>query len=140
MTRKTTGTLFAVMAGGCVLMGGCQTSTLPPAAQRDPVGSENYPRVVILDGLQRWVVVDAPVVTKSERDPLRVTVPVRAVTRREELNVQYRFAFFDADGRPIEPSPAWRYERLPSKAQRFLEANALDQRAVDWRVDIRPAR
>ena len=69
------------------------------------MGSENYPRVVILDGLQRWVVVDAPVVTKSERDPLRVTVPVRAVTEREELNVQYRFAFFDADGRADRAEP-----------------------------------
>ncbi len=140
MNRTARGFLWTGLLGAAVAAGGCRTSTLPPAAQRDPLPSENYPRVVILDGLQRWVVVDAPVVTKSERDPLRVTVPVRAVTQNEELNVQYRFAFFDADGRPLEPEPSWRYERLPSKAQRHIEANALDQRAVDWRVDIRPAR
>ncbi len=137
MTRMS---MMTVATGALLLAGGCRTSTLPPGAQRDPLPRENYPRVVVLDDLQRWVVVDAPIVTKSERDPLRVTVPVRAVTDHEELNVQYRFAFFDADGRPMDPEPSWRYERLPSKAQRMIEANALDQRAVDWRVDIRPAR
>lgn len=121
-------------------VGGCRTSTLPPAAQGDVVASANYPRVVVLDGLQPFVAIAEPRVTKSPEDPLRVTVPVRAVTEHEELNVQYRFEFLDELGRPIEPSMSWRYERLPSKAQRFFEGNALDQRATDWRLEIRPAR
>jgi len=127
---------------GLGLLGaGCQTTdTSPPGAYADPVSRANYPRVVMLDDLVPWVVVSEPIVTKSVDVPLRVSVPLRAVTKSEELNVQYQFTFFDEVGRPIEPTPSWTYLRLPSKAQRIIEANALDQRAVDWRVEVRPAR
>lgn len=133
---------FALLTVGLALLAaGCQSvSTDPPGAYADPVTRANYPRVVLLDGLQPWIVVSEPIVTKGIDTPLRVSVPVRAVTKVQELNAQYRFAFYDADGRPIEPAPSWTYIRLPSKAQRTVEANALDQRAVDWRVELRPAR
>ena len=133
---------IAAPALGLVLLAaGCRsTDTSPPGAYSDPVARANYPRVVMLDDLQQWVVVSEPIVTKGENTPLRVSVPLRALTRYEELNVQYRFSFFDEVGRPIEPAPSWTYLRLPSKAQRIVEANALDQRAMDWRIEVRPAR
>ncbi len=125
---------------GLGVIGGCRTSTLPPAAQGDEVALANYPRVVVLDGLQPFIAISEPSVTRGSDQPLRVSVPVRAVTQHEELNVQYRFLFFDEHGRVLEPEMVWRYERLPSKAQRFFDAGAMDQRAVDWRLEIRPAR
>lgn len=132
--------LMGVAVLGLAVLVGCRGSTLPPAAQRDPVLRENYPRVTVLDGLQPWIAVTEPIVSREEGRPLRVSVPVRAVTQHEDLNVQYRFQFLDDQGRPVDPDPTWRYERLPSKAQRILDGSALDQRAVDWRFEIRPAR
>ncbi len=132
--------LAVVMTLMTTVLGACTTSTRPPGAQADEVPLANYPRVVVLDGLQPFIAISEPAVTKSPDQPLRVSVPVRAVTQHEELNVQYRFIFFDETGRVVEPEMVWRYERLASKAQRFFEAGALDQRATDWRLEIRPAR
>ncbi|MCB9846324.1 MAG: DUF1425 domain-containing protein [Phycisphaeraceae bacterium] len=131
----------AAITTSVLALTGCATrDASAPGAMADPVPRVNYPNISILDELVPYVVVSEPIVTKGPDQPLRVTVPIRAITRPRELNTQYRFIFFDADGRPIEPQQAWQYERLPSRAQRFFEANALDQRAVDWRLEVRPAR
>lgn len=132
--------LVVLMALAVVSMVGCRGSTLPPGGVADPLPRANYPRVVVLEGLQPYIAVTEPIVVKEEGRPLHVTVPLRAATRREELNTQYRFVFLDEQGRTVPPEQNWKYIRLPSRAQRHLEANAVDDRAVDWRMEIRPAR
>jgi hypothetical protein len=57
------------------------------------------------------------------------------------MRVQYRYLFMDAQGRPVERNEVgWKYQVLPPGVERFLEGNALDTTAVNWRLEIRPAQ
>lgn len=131
-------------AAGVGLMGvpGCARPTVAPPAQpiADPM---QYPQIVLSQDLAGWVAVDRPVVEGmgSDDGPLNVMVPVRTLTARgEAIRVQYRYIFLDDRGRPVHPQGDWRYERMESRTQKFFEGNALDERAVDWRLEIRTAR
>lgn len=135
----------ATLAAGAVAMvmaaGGCSDKTKPPpGAMNDPVLVENYPSVVALDGLQPYIGVSAPVVERGGGQPLKVTVPVRALTNGAELNVQYRFLWLNPQMVPTQPEGDWRYMRMPARSQVFMSGNALDDRATDWRLEIRTAR
>ena len=41
---------------------------------------------------------------------------------------------------PLNENPDWRFLKLPSRNQRFLSGFAREQSAVDWRLEIRPAK
>ena len=110
----------------------------PYPAGADPVLNANYPRVVVQEGLGPYIVAGEPIVERTQLGSMRVAVPVRAATQRENLNVQYRFDFLGQDGIPLQPQQSWRFIQLPSKSQRVLEATSLDDRAADWRLEIRP--
>lgn len=122
-----------MMAFGVI---GCDSVKAPRSAQFDQL--QEYPKVTALEGLADWVVVSD--VMLDPGPPMGVIVPARAKTDGQELDVQYRFFFLDSDDRPLERDPDWRYMRMPSRTRVFMEANALDRDAVDWRLEIRPAR
>ncbi len=129
---------FALMLA--VIMTGCDTIQAPDAARQDPLPEGAYPRQVVLEGLNKGVVTGRPVVDEPTADqPMRVSVPVRSVTDKE-LNVQYRFEFFDARNRPTRDQPGWRYVRIAGKSSVTAESAATDTNAVGWRLEIRPAR
>lgn len=133
--------VLAIQAGLMAVCAGCKDgSKPPPGAMADPVLIENYPRVVALDGLQPYIGVAPPVEERTPGQPLKVTVPVRALTNGAELNVQYRFLWLDSRQSPTQPEGDWRYVRMPARSQIFMQGNALDDRATDWRLEIRPAR
>lgn len=134
MTRYAT---LCAAAGAVLVAAGCQRNIAPPAGYGDPVHGANYPRVVMLDGLQQWVVNDAPRITRE--GTLDVAMAIRNVSDRE-INAQYRFRFLDGTGVPVGPEPEWQYVRLPVKAREFIRASALDTRALDWELQVRPAR
>ncbi|RMH13052.1 MAG: DUF1425 domain-containing protein [Planctomycetota bacterium] len=131
------GLIASILAG----IGGCAQPTYapPPTPIAEPAA---YPQIVVSPDLARWIAVDRPIVTgQGDHDgPLQVSVPVRTLTRGESIRVQYRFVFLDERGRPVHPEGDWRYERMASRVQKFFEAGALDERAVDWRLEIRTAR
>ncbi|MBX3363605.1 MAG: YcfL family protein [Phycisphaeraceae bacterium] len=132
--------MATILAAGCTLSAGCRRDIAPPGAYGDPYPDANYPNVVMLDGLQRFVVVSgSPKVEKPDGGVMRVVVAIRN-TAQQEINAQYKFQFLDSQGRPIGYEPTWRYIRLSSLAQHFVEANAVDSRAVQWRLEVRPAR
>lgn len=135
---------IAILAGVLTLVsaaGGCSDKTKPPpGAMNDPILVENYPGVVALDGLQPYIGVSAPVIERGGGQPLKVTVPVRAMTNGAELNVQYRFLWLNPQQVPTQPEGDWRYVRMPARTQIFMSGNALDDRATDWRLEIRTAR
>lgn len=127
------------VAGMVVLLaGGCDTTKAPAAGRGDPVTRDQYPRNNPQGGLANWLYFDAPIV---EREPvMRVSTPVRSTSDDYELRVQYRYIWLDADGRPQNSNPDWRYTVLPRRTQTFLDGNALDRGAKDWRLEVRPAR
>lgn len=123
---------FMFVAAGC--------STAPPTGVGDEVNVGEYPKIVAAEGLQKGVVFSQPVVERStDVRPMRVTVPVRATTNYP-LNVQYRFSFFDNEGRELRSNQGWRFMNLPPKVGMTMDANALETAAADWRLTVRPAR
>jgi uncharacterized protein YcfL len=117
----------------------CDTVKAPYIPGGDQVGRANYPKVTVDPSLAGWIVVDSPIVTKS--DVLKVTVPVRLATDNSASNAQYRILFFDSTGAPARGGDMnWTFMNLPPRDQRFLVANSLDTDAVDWRCEIRLAR
>ena len=139
MTRsKLTTFLLSLIAISMFAAVGC--STAPPAGVGDEVNVGEYPKIVAAEGLHKGVVFSQPVVERpTELRPMRVSVPVRATTNYP-LNVQYRFTFFDIEGREMRNNQGWRFMNLPSKVGMTMDGVALDTSAVDWRLTVRPAR
>lgn len=136
MTSMMRVTALGALAG-CVMLTGC---TNPPgAASPDPLASSQYPRIAALEGLKSDLSYDTPVVDKEPGRPMTVTVPLRW-RGSSQVNVQYRFLFFDKDRRPVGPDPAWRQMFLPARAQEFVTGTALAKEADDWRLEVRPSR
>lgn len=134
---------FATLAGVAVLQGCNQTPRYrpPPGSLEEPLPQNQYPNINVHQPLTPFILVSDPIVTRDAAGTLRVDVPIRANTRpNEDMNVQYRFQFLDDRGRLMEPEPAWQYIRMEPAIQVFVSANAMDRRASDWRLEIKPAR
>lgn len=133
---------FALLAATVCGLVACQkdTSYAPGSAVADPILRENYPKVEALDGLAGYIAVSGVnVVPATSGTPLSVTCGVRALSDTA-LAVQYRFFFLDATGNPMNVDPDWQYMSLGPRTLLYMQGNALDTRAVDWRLQIRPAR
>lgn len=116
----------------------------PARIDEDLLPCEEYPQIVVIGGLKGWIAAGSNIVQELG-PPLKVTVPVRALTDAEDdhdgtLHVQYRFFFLDEKGVPLNRSPDWHLLEMPSRTQVFMQANATDLNAMSWRLEIRPAR
>ena len=114
---KAISTLIVVM-----LFAGCAADpNRPPQSVRpDPLPQAAYPQQVVIEGLGKAIVSGAPIVTPpADGGTLYVTVPVRNITD-QPLNVQYRFEFFDADGRTLRSNPGWLFQHFPPTLEQQL--------------------
>lgn len=130
--------LFALAAliAAAALLAGCVTDYQPGVATAED-GSA-YPEVAILGNLGGGVRKHAPIVTPGERGrPMAVSVPLRLMSDRTR-EVQYRFIFMDQRGKPLPPEMDWTWKVMPARALVYFEAAALDDRATDWRLEVRP--
>jgi hypothetical protein len=137
-TRQCALPIAALLLAFSAGLPACDTVKAPGSAQPDPLPPVMYPKIEAAEGLSGFLKFDEPKITSES--PLGVSVPIRAATDFEDLNVQYRFIFFDVKGVPIDPDRPWKYTKLASRRQEFLMGNALDSNAKDWRLQIRPAR
>ena len=64
---------------------------------------------------------------------------VRSLSPERRMNVQYQFTWLDADGRQISQG-GWRYIVMEPRSQDRFTGNAMDNRASDYRLEIRSAR
>jgi uncharacterized protein YcfL len=125
------------LAGGIV---GCDHDKRPYAARRDPMNRADYPQIVIDENIEKFLLAGDPNVRGGDADrPLSVTVPMRS-NSEHEFAVQYRFEFFDRDGRPVRSQPDWHWVRVPPRQEKVFEGAALDTNAADWRLVIRSSR
>lgn len=125
---------ITVVAAGQLV--GCDTTAAPFGGRRDPV--MNYPKISTTGSLTNLIAFTEPTVTPAtESTPLHVVTPCRS-TQDGITRVQYQYEWFDANGRPLDPS-GWKYIVIPARTQVFLEGNALSSKAVDWRLTVRPA-
>ena len=115
---------------------GCSSTKPPREAVSEPQIEDAYPQVTIEGKLK--IAKHRPIVVPAEgRTPMHVTVPVR-LRSNDRAEVQYRFAFLDDRGAPTGPPMDWRWKVLPPRTVVYLEGGALDHKAVDWRLEIRP--
>jgi uncharacterized protein YcfL len=136
---KLTALTFALFLA---LAAGCQTADpimAPDAGQGDLLPIEDYPQIVVTSGLAKFLAFSRPNVQGGPDKPMSVVVPVRLLDELA-VNVQYRFRFFDQRGRVLQPEMGFQYKRLPAKVQEFMEGAATDTNAVDFRLEVRPAR
>jgi len=130
-------TLIGIIGGTALTA--CDTVKAPATLRTDPLGGA-YPQNVALEGLHKYVVVEQPIVDPpTENRPLNVTVPLRSIIDGQ-VRIQYRFEFLDRRGRPLKSSSGFKYAAIEPRTQVFLQSNALDTNAVDWRLLVRPAR
>lgn len=135
-TKAVTLCLGCILAG--LLMVTLACSHNPKAIRQDKLSIEDYPQITALQGLDRVLVVSD--VMKDPGPPLKVTVAFRDDRDDKERRMQYRFFFFDSTGVPENQNPDWRYIEIPRRAAVYVSGNALDSKAVDWRLELRPAR
>jgi uncharacterized protein YcfL len=131
---------LAALAGLSLTMTACDTVKAPFSPKGDQVPKALYPKVVLQSTLADWIVLAEPVAAPAPNGgPLTVSVPIRLTSERPDqfARIQYRFIFLDASGVPLRSQSDWRYMRLEPRNQVFLQGNATDTTAVDWRCEIR---
>lgn len=138
MTRFTLPAALLLFALPC-LMTGCDTVKAPHAPEPDPLGPLAYPKISTEGELGKHLYYVKPIVRRDEAVPLKVTVPLR-LRDDKPVNAQYRFTFLDRDGAPLDPPMDWRFMVLPPRLQVFMEGTAINDAAVDWRLEVRPAK
>lgn len=117
---------------------GCQSVPPPVNARNDPY----IPEQVNLTetALRVRTAFTQPTITRHPRtELLHVQVPVRATTD-QQLYVEYRTVWLDANGQAINPNPAWQAATLAPNVWTNLTAQAFTQRAADFRMDVRFGR
>ncbi len=142
--RSISGLLTLAALAGLASLSGCNQPPPyrpPPGSMEEPLPQNQYPNINVHQPLTPFILVSDPIMSRDSMGTLRIEVPIRANTRpNEDLNVQYRFQFLDEMGRLLQPEPAWQYIRMEAQLQVFVQANAMDSRAADWRLEIKPAR
>ena len=121
----------------------CQQDTVkaPGSAGTDLLPVDQYPKVEVEGGLSRYIVISgANVDPATDTRPISVVSAIRSTWDKDVLNIQYRYFFFDDKQTPVNTDPDWRFVKLPPRSQVFLEGNAMDTNARDWRLQIRAAR
>lgn len=141
--KHTSACLFAALSAlGTMGLTGCEDPVkAPPEGYGDLLARDNYPRIVALEGLSEALRFGPPIVDAStDAAPMKVTVPVRSVEDKYPLNVQYRFEFLDSGRRPLSETAGWKFLHLEPRVEAFMTGSALQTSAVDWRLEVRPAR
>lgn len=128
--------LIMLLAVSLTTLAGCQTDQSPGAGQGDPwTAPYNDPQITVLTpelrdwlGFQPASVVSEPTLT--------VQVPMRNMSERQYL-LAYRILFYDENNMELSPVMGWRMVPLAPKQNVRLRANALDERAVSYRLEVK---
>jgi len=130
---------LALLVLAAFAVSGCnnQRDTDPFVGQQDPVASPaNNPRIVTSSSdLMRSLGFDQPIVVRRD-DLLTVSVPTRNLSN-ERYVLDYRFVWYDNDGMELRPAMGWREVVIEPRDQKRIAANAIDSRAVEWKVQLR---
>ena len=136
-----------VSAALCALVLVCGPSactspdTSPGAGRGDPYPAPmNDPQITVLDPeLREWIAFQPGTIRHEGGVNDRVTdvqIPVRNLTERV-YKIEYRYLWFDANGRQIEPLMGWTDARLDPKQVVRLVGNASLVDARDYRLEVR---
>ena len=135
---------FAVLSFvlACLFAAGCEApDRSPPAGYGDPQPAPlNDPQISVLSAeLRPWLLFHPAIVTRTERQPMQVQVPVRNAAQRKYL-IEYRILFYDERGVELTPTMSWSMVPLEPKQTVRLKAGALDELADSYRLEVKWAR
>lgn len=135
---------FAVLSFvlACLFVPGCEApDRSPPAGYGDPYPAPlNDPQISVLSAeLRPWLLFHPAIVTRTERQPMQVQVPVRNAAQRKYL-IEYRILFYDERGVELTPTMSWSMVPLEPKQTVRLKAGALDESADSYRLEVKWAR
>ena len=135
---------FAVLSFvlACLFAAGCEApDRSPPAGYGDPYPAPlNDPQISVLSAeLRPWLLFHPAIVTRTERQPMQVQVPVRNAAQRKYL-IEYRILFYDERGVELTPTMSWSMVPLEPKQTVRLKAGALDELADSYRLEVKWAR
>jgi uncharacterized protein YcfL len=128
------------LAAAALLAGGCAADRSPAPGMGDPYPAPmNDPQITVIPGeLRNWLAFQPAIVTdRADADrPMQVEVPLRNMAEQMYL-IDYRFLFYDLNGRELEPAMGWRMQELYPKQLVRLKAGALHNDAVDYRLEVK---
>jgi uncharacterized protein YcfL len=141
IARSSSPLALTCTLGLSLLIAGCHDPVRPtPGDRLDPLHPAAYPRVAMLEGLDVGLGLQPPIVEEATGTrPMSVTVPVRSLVDYP-INIQYQYQFLDDKGRLIDTRERWRFVHIDPRVQTQLQGSAMDLDAVDWRLQLRPAR
>jgi hypothetical protein len=131
--------IAAVCLACALVAGGCEAPDKSPSGGvADPYPPPiNDPQVSILaPEIREWLGVQPAIVTDDGQRPMHVEVPVRNMSDRMYL-LDYRFLFYDAAGRELQPVMGWTPANFQPKQLLRLSAGALTTDAANWRLEIK---
>lgn len=144
IARIASGAAAMLALVASLVTAGCESG--PPDVAPSPGLGDPYPAPfndpqisVLSPELRPWIAFHPAIITRDPRRPMQVEVPVRNVTDRQYV-LDYRFVFYDEDGREQEPVMGWALQALDPKQVARLKAGALDAEARDYRLEVRWAR
>ncbi len=130
--------LAAWMTLAISITGCSSTPTDPIAAKYD--SARSYPKISLTNpSLYDAIGVQPTIETKSPGNLMQLTLPIRA-TSPEELHIEYRVIWFDAQQRPISPQMTWAPKRLSPRQPDHIVASASSDTAVDYNIQLRWSR
>lgn len=132
----------AIVASACLsvplVIGGCKADTSPIGAKYDEVG--RYPNITLSQpSLQEALGFQEPIVTRTPENLMRVSVPVRARSD-EELHVEYKPVWLDANLQPISPEMSWTPLRLEPRQPATITVQSTSPAAVNYNLQFRWSR
>ena len=127
----------------CIALPGCTSPDTSPGAGRGDTypAPMNDPQISVLDPeLRDWIAFQPANISRDDegsRDRItNIQVPVRNLTERI-YKIEYRYLWFDSNGRQIEPQMGWTGARLDPKQVVRLDGVASLVDAHDYRLEVR---
>lgn len=130
-------TLLSIGLNIGLIGAGCSGVKAPIEGRLDP---HVPPQVAFSDRvLSDKTAVGVPMVTRDESGGiLHVEIPIRAAAN-EQLFIDYRATFMDANGQTISQS-GWLSKVLDPNVPDQIVVNSMGPRAADFLVSIRPSK
>lgn len=126
-----------------IALAGCSHPDTRPGAGRGDTwpAPMNDPQISVLTPeLREWLGFQPAVITREADGRMTdIQIPVRNLTERQYL-IEYRFIYFDRDGRQLEPVMGWKFENLDPKQVARLRGVASLVDAHDYRLEVRWSR
>ena len=133
--------LVALSSGSALALSACEADRSPGAGRGDTYPAPmNDPQISVLDPqLRQWIVFQPAVITREGDRLTRVQVPARNESERQYL-IEYRYLFFDAADRQLEPVMGWKFANIDPKQVVRLDGDAALVDARDYRLEVRWSR